>query len=71
MVEIIGFLAGICVLISFVMKGERKIRLFNIVGCLLFVIYGWMIGAISVWVVNAIIILVHMYHLSKKTAVTD
>ena len=71
MVEIIGFLAGIFVLISFVMEGERKIRLFNIVGCVLFVVYGWMIGALSVWVVNAIIILVHLYHLRKKPAAME
>lgn len=51
--EIIGLAAGILILISFLMKGEIKIRAVNIFGALLFIIYGILIESISVLFVNA------------------
>jgi len=63
--EIIGILAGIFVLISFKLSGERKIRLVNIVGALLFVIYGIMIGSISIWLLNVLLIIIHGFKLIK------
>lgn len=48
MYEIIGVIASVIVLISFVMNGEKKIRIINIIGALLFVIYGILINAFSV-----------------------
>ena len=38
MTELIGILAGVMVLFSFVLTGERKIRMVNILGAVLFVI---------------------------------
>lgn len=63
--ELIGTLASVLVLISFLMKGEKKIRLINIVGALLFVIYGILINAFSVWFLNGALILIHIYYLRK------
>lgn len=64
-IEILGTLASIIVLCSFLVKGENKIRLINIVGAICFVIYGICIGAFSVWFLNGSLILVHIYHLIK------
>ena len=64
--EILGTAASVLVLISFLMKGEKKIRIINIVGALLFVIYGVLIKAFSVWLLNGILILIHIYKLIKK-----
>ena len=64
--EILGILASIFVLISFLFKKERSIRLVNIFGATLFVIYGILINAFSVWFLNGILILVHLYYLNKK-----
>lgn len=64
--EIIGTLASIVVLISFLCKSERKIRIVNIVGALFFVIYGILIGSFSVWFLNGALILIHVYKLIKK-----
>lgn len=46
--ELIGTLASIIVLISFIARGENKIRIINIIGALVFVIYGLLINAFSV-----------------------
>ena len=64
-VEIIGLLATSFVLLSFIMKEIKKVRLINIVGATLFVIYGLLINSLSVWLMNGILIGVHVYHLLK------
>ena len=63
--ELIGLAATLFVLISFVMKETRKIRLVNIVGAALFVVYGVLIGAFSTWLLNAVLIVIHIYYLKK------
>ena len=64
--EIIGTIASFIVLISFLMKGEKPIRLVNIVGALLFVIYGVLINAFSVWFLNGALVIIHIIKLIKK-----
>ena len=63
--ELIGTLASICVVLSFLQTGERRIRLFNIVGAAIFVVYGLIIQAHSVWVVNLILIGVQVFRVYK------
>ena len=57
--EIIGTMASAVVLFSFLVTGEKRIRLINIFGALLFVVYGALIKAFSVWFMNAALIIVH------------
>lgn len=64
--EIIGVLASVLVLISFLMHGEKKIRIINIVGAMLFVIYGILIKALSVWLLNGMLCIVHIINLNKR-----
>lgn len=63
--EILGTIASILVLISFLMKSEKKIRTVNIFGALLFTVYGLGIGAFSVWFLNGTLCFVHVYHLAR------
>lgn len=65
MFEILGTLASVLVLISFLMKGEKKIRTINIVGAIMFVIYGILIKSFSVSFLNGVLILIHIYYLKK------
>ena len=64
--EEIGTIASIVVLISFLCKSERKIRIINIIGALLFVVYGALNGSFAVWFLNGSLILIHLYNLLKK-----
>ena len=64
-IEILGTIASVIVLISFLMKSEKKIRLVNIIGAIIFVIYGIGINAFSVWFLNGSLCLVHIYRLIK------
>ncbi len=65
-VEIIGILAGVVVLSSFLQKGEIKIRLLNLVGAVLFVIYGLLISSLSVWLINFLLVLVNIFFIFKR-----
>lgn len=63
--EIIGTVASICVLLSFLQTGEKRIRTFNIIGAVIFVIYGLLIQAHSVWILNAILVVIQVYKIYK------
>jgi preprotein translocase subunit SecF len=64
-IEVLGIIATLFILASFVLSGESKIRSINIIGSILFVIYGIIIGSISVWLLNGALILVHIYKIIK------
>ena len=64
--EILGIIATIIVLVSFLMKGEENIRMINIIGAICFVVYGLSIKAFSVWLLNGTLVLIHTYKLINK-----
>jgi hypothetical protein len=67
MTEIIGYIASAGVLISFLMKDIKTLRIVNSVGCALFIIYGIMLGwSWPIIITNAAIIGINAYYLFIK-----
>ncbi|MFN5415767.1 MAG: YgjV family protein [Flavobacteriia bacterium] len=64
--EYVGYAASLAVLISFLMKKMKPLRMVNIIGCGLFVTYGVLLGSIPIIITNAAICCVHVYYLTKK-----
>lgn len=64
--EIVGFLATTCIVIGFCFKSVKLIRILNLTGSVLFVVYGLYIGATYTWVANAIMIFINGYYLLKN-----
>ena len=64
--ELFGLLGSIFVLISFLINDIKKVRIINIIGALLFVVYGILINAFSTWFLNGALILIHLYYLFIK-----
>jgi len=64
-VEILGIIATLFVLASFMLHGELRIRLVNSFGDALFVVYGVLIRAWSVWILNIAILVIQIYYLTK------
>lgn len=68
--EYIGYLASLMILLSFTMKDVIKLRMVNIAGCILFIIYGFLMPTLRVGlpiiIANAAILIVNMYYLVKK-----
>lgn len=62
--EIIGLTATLFVLLSFLMKRIELVRIINIIGAVLFVIYGVCINALSTWLLNGILIVIHIVYLT-------
>ncbi len=67
--ELFGYAATIVVLISFLMKDMRKLRILSILGCVLFLIYGIYLHIIPTIIINIAVIIVNIYQLitEKKT----
>ena len=65
MIEIVGIVAGVIILGSFLLKGEIKIRIVNSLGAALLIVYGAIIEAWSVMALNAALMLVHIYYLIR------
>lgn len=72
--EYVGYLASIMVLLSFTMKDVKKLRIVNMIGCLLFVAYGFLMPTIRIGfpiiITNIAIFCVNFYFsFIKKTLV--
>lgn len=63
----VGVVAGVLVLLSFVFKNIKTIRIVNIIGSIAFIIYGVMISpdGLPLIFTNGILIIVHLYYLTK------
>jgi len=67
-VEWFGYSAMFIVLISFLMKSVKKLRIVNSLGCLLFVFYGFMLAPLSkpIIITNTAIFFINLYYVFKK-----
>lgn len=68
--EAIGIAATTLVLVSMSIntiswKGDVWMRIFNLIGSVVFVVYGCLLPAISTAILNGALIIVNTYHLVK------
>lgn len=64
--ETVGYLASVGVLVSFLMKGIKMLRIVNIIGCSFFVVYGILLSySFPIIITNTIIIIINIYYLRK------
>jgi hypothetical protein len=67
--EYIGYLASIMVLLSFTMKAVKKLRLVNMMGCVLFIAYGFLLPTLRIGlpiiIANVAIFVVNSYYLTR------
>lgn len=61
--EVIGIVATIFVLLSFLQTDSKKIRKLNIIGAGLFIFYGIFIRAYSTALLNFLLIIIHIVKL--------
>ena len=59
--EIIGIIGTLLILVGFCSDKERIIRIFDMAGSILFIIYGVFIGSISTILLNSVLVMVHTY----------
>ena len=63
--EILGYVGTVLVLISFIPKDIKKIRIINIGGCVVWIVSAVFSKSYSVFTLNSILMVVHIIHLIK------
>jgi len=62
--EVIGYLAMLTLLVSFLMKDVVKLRLINTLGCFVFVVYGFLLDiSWPIVITNVSIMSINIYYL--------
>ncbi len=64
--ELVGYLGSLGVLVSFLFKDMRKLRIINTIGCILFVVYGSLLNSPPIIITNVAITIINIYFLMKK-----
>ena len=65
LIEVTGYLASFTIMASLLMGNVARLRIINMVGCILFTIYGLSIGALPVALLNGVCVFINLYHLAK------
>lgn len=65
-VSIIGYIASFLVLVSFLLKDMKKLRIVNTIGCLVFILYGVYLHSLPVIITNSSIVCINLYFLFIK-----
>lgn len=63
--EILGIIGTLFIVLAFSLNGEIKIRSFDLIGAILFVIYGFLINSFSTILLNIILSIIQIYKLYK------
>ena len=66
--EIIGILASVIIIISFLFNDGLKIRIINSIGGVIFLIYGILIGSVSTIFLQAALIIIQITKIFKEIA---
>lgn len=62
--ELVGYLASVLLIISFLMKNIKTLRLINSLGCIAFIVYGFLLQTSwPIIVTNAFIVGANLYYL--------
>jgi hypothetical protein len=63
MTELIGYAASALVAVSLLTSNVLRLRVLNLAGALVFVLYGWLTGAWPVLTVNAFVAAIDLWHI--------
>jgi hypothetical protein len=63
--EIIGWIGNFFVVVQFLMSDMKKLRLYGLVGAILWLVVGILIDNMPLIILNIIIIGIQIYHLNK------
>ena len=63
--EVIGWIGNVVVIISFLQKNITKLRVYGLIGALIWVVYAIRIESESLIILNLIIMRIQSYHLWK------
>jgi uncharacterized protein with PQ loop repeat len=66
--EIIGYIASLGVLLSFLMKNMKTLRIVNSFSCAIFIVYGFLLQySVPIIITNGAILMINLYYLFFKS----
>lgn len=60
---LLGYIASGLIILSLLMKNIRRLRIVNLCGCSLYVIYGFLISSSPVIAMNGICVFINLYYI--------
>ena len=69
-IELIGYIATVFILASFVISNLKTLRVINMIGGGLWMVYGFVMGSSSIFIGNLLMVLIHivkLYQENKKS----
>jgi len=69
--ELLGVIATCFIIIGFMQTGEFRIRLLDMIGATLFIIYGILIHSFSTVLLNSLLVAIQIYKLYKLWRSSD
>lgn len=64
-IEILGWVATLIIIVSFLVNDIKTLRTFSLIGAILWVIYGFVIQSSSIVFLNLVIVGIQIYKLYK------
>jgi len=64
-IEILGWVATLIIIVSFLVNDIKTLRMFSLIGAILWVIYGFVIQSSSIVFLNLVIVGIQIYKLYK------
>ena len=64
-IDVIGYVASGFVLVSFLFKNIKVIRIINVIGAIFFVVYGFLLPTYPTMITNLILIFIHCIYLRR------
>ncbi len=64
-IELLGIIAGIIVLGSFISKEQKRIRIVNAIGSVVFIVYGVLMTSYATIFLNGVMVLVQIVYLLR------
>ncbi len=65
-IEYLGYAAMIVILVSVSVNSLKLFRIYNIIGCIMFIFYGLYHGTTPVVCLNILVVLINFYQLYKN-----
>lgn len=63
--EVIGILGTLFIILAFTFNGEIKIRILDLIGAILFIVYGFTISSFSTILLNSLLVFIQIYKILK------
>lgn len=64
-IEILGWVATLIIIVSFLVNDIKTLRTFSLIGAILWIIYGFVIQSSSIVFLNLVIVGIQIYKLYK------